>query len=813
MKEVNPNDIVMLDPYDFQRQFAMSLYVPNIQNRLLVQKTDEEGKPLDGATFALYKQSDATITDGTYTIQNEANPVQRSQKTGTIAEGVNGEIKGAATFSGIPKGKYYLIETEAPGGFEKNPTAVPVIVDDTGVYADAGKEEDMVSVNLGVGKLVKSMVQFAADDDIDATLHDIKAALETGTYSKEGEETGTWTWNENTNWSEATHLSYSTNDAVLEYAPISEEYPNVLSYDKGWGRLSIRQCMDHDDIIQSPKQPLGDQSLNNLFSGTTMVVVGNQRQAAGKLSITKNVAGLDEDIASQLSFDITLTAEPKNLNGGTVYRMKDGETSEKVPFSEEGKATLSIHDGETITLQVPAGVTITVKEDAVSGFTVAYEDTSSASEAVSVSEQSQGISVTIEEKADKAITITNTFDSGNAVAEIIPAINKTFTGSGWNIGDAVSFQIEAMTEDTPVPNPNRITITKSSDSTASASFAPIIFTEAGTYQYKITENEGDLNRVKYDTSVYTLSVTVTDNEERGLTVSNWSIKKNGKPADEIVFTNHRSSGSHRPDPDPDDDKPSLNTEDHYGYIIGYPVDYYTGLPTEDQTKKPVKPQGNITRAEVATIYFRMLTDESRNHFWSQDSGYPDVALADWFNNAIATLSNGGIISGYPDGTFDPNGYITRAEFAVIAARFFDMDYQGEDLFPDIDGHWAQDYINQAAEDGFIEGYPDGTFGPDKYITRAEAVTLVNRTLDRHPDPDHFLEDMLVWPDNLDTEQWYYADMQEATNSHEYQVKKDAQGNEYEVWTKVLPVRDWEAFEKEWSDANSAENPGEVVGKN
>ena len=812
LKEVNPNDIVMLDPYDFQRQFAMSLYVPNIQNRLLVQKTDEEGKPLDGATFALYNQIDVTITDGTYIITEQTNPVQTSQKTGTITEGVSENIEGAATFSGIPEGKYYLIETKAPAGFEKNPTAVPVIVDDTGVYADAGKEEDMVSVNLGVGKLVKSMVQFAEDDDIDATLHDIKAALETGTYSKEGEETGTWTWNENTNWSEATHLSYSTNDAVLEYAPISEEYPNVLSYDKGWGRLSIRQCMDHDDIIQSPKQPLGDQSLNNLFSGTTMVVVGNQRQAAGKLSITKNVAGLDEDIASQLSFDITLTAEPKNLNGGTVYRMKDGETSEKVPFSEEGKATLSIHDGETITLQVPAGVTITVKEDAVSGFTVAYEDTSSASEAVSVSEQSQGISVTIEEKADKAITIINTFDSGNAVAEIIPAINKTFTGSGWNIGDAVYFQIEAMTEDTPVPNPNRITITKSSDSTASASFAPIIFTEAGTYQYKITENEGDLNRVKYDTSVYTLSVTV-ENKGGKLTVDDWNIEKNEEPADEIVFTNHRSSGSHRPDPDPDDDKPSLNTEDHYGYIIGYPVDYYTGLPTEDQTKKPVKPQGNITRAEVATIYFRMLTDESRNHFWSQDSGYPDVALADWFNNAISTLSNGGIISGYPDGTFDPNGYITRAEFAVIAARFFDMDYQGEDLFPDIDGHWAQDYINQAAENGFIEGYPDGTFGPDKYITRAEAVTLVNRTLDRHPDPDHFLEDMLVWPDNLDTEQWYYADMQEATNSHEYQVKKDAQGNEYEVWTKVLPVRDWEAFEKEWSDANSAENPGEVVGKN
>ncbi|MFR1516280.1 MAG: S-layer homology domain-containing protein [Evtepia gabavorous] len=819
LKEVNPNDIVMLDPSEFQRQFAMSLYVPNIQNRLLVQKTDEEGKPLDGATFALYKQSDVTITDGKYTITEQTGPVQTSEETGTITEGVSENIEGAATFSGIPKGEYYLIETEAPAGFEKNPTAVPVIVDNTGVYADAGDQNDMVSVNLGVGKLVKSMVQFAEDDDIDATLHDIKAALETGTYDNEAENPWTWTeadeetWN-STNPEEIMHLSYSSSNAVLEYGPI-EGYSNALTYDKGWGRLSIRQCLTHTDTneTKSPKQPLEDQSLNNLFSGTTMVVVGNKRQEAGTLCITKDVKGIDDNIASQLSFDITLTAEPKNLNGGTVYRMKENETrGEEVEF-KDGTATLSIHGGETITLQVPAGVTITVKEDAVSGFTVAYEDTSSASEAVSASEQSQGISVTIEEKADKAITITNTFDSGNAVAEIIPAINKTFTGSGWNIGDAVSFQIEAMTEDTPVPNPNRITITKSSDSTASASFAPIIFTEAGTYQYEITEDEGDLNRVKYDTSVYTLSVTVTDNEERGLTVSNWSIKKNGKPADEIVFTNHRSSGSHRPDPDPDDDKPSLNTEDHYGYIIGYPVDYYTGLPTEDQTKKPVKPQGNITRAEVATIYFRMLTDESRNHFWSQDSGYPDVALADWFNNAIATLSNGGIISGYPDGTFDPNGYITRAEFAVIAARFFDMDYQGEDLFPDIDGHWAQDYINQAAENGFIEGYPDGTFGPDKYITRAEAVTLVNRTLDRHPDPDHFLEDMLVWPDNLDTEQWYYADMQEATNSHEYQVKKDAQGNEYEVWTKVLPVRDWEAFEKEWSDANSAENPGEVVGKN
>lgn len=257
-------------------------------------------------------------------------------------------------------------------------------------------------------------------------------------------------------------------------------------------------------------------------------------------------------------------------------------------------------------------------------------------------------------------------------------------------------------------------------------------------------------------------------------------------------------------------KPSLNTKDHYGYIIGYPVDYYTGQPTTDQTKKPVRPEGKITRAEVATIYFRMLTDESRTKFWSQSSGYSDVKTGDWFNNAVSTLSNAGIIAGYEDGSFRPNGYITRAEFATIAARFFDVTYSGKDLFPDISGHWAKDYINQAANKGFVNGYEDGTFKPDRNITRAEAVTLVNRTLDRHPDKNHFTKDMLVWPDNMDQTKWYYADMQEATNSHTYQMKENSDKTKYENWTKTLSIRNWEALEKAWSNANSSQGNGNVV---
>lgn len=275
----------------------------------------------------------------------------------------------------------------------------------------------------------------------------------------------------------------------------------------------------------------------------------------------------------------------------------------------------------------------------------------------------------------------------------------------------------------------------------------------------------------------------------------------------VSFTNTYQKSS---SPSHGGDKPSLNTKDHYGYIIGYPVDYYTGEPTTDQTKKPVRPEGNITRAEVATIYFRMLTDESRTKFWSQSSPYADVKKEAWFNNAVCTLSNAGIINGYEDGSFRPNGYITRAEFATIAARFFDATYDGKDLFPDIDGHWAKDYINKAADKGFVNGYEDGTFRPDRNITRAEAVTLVNRTLDRHPDQNYFTKDMLVWPDNMDTTKWYYADMQEATNSHKYQMLTKSDKSKYEKWTKTLPIRDWEAFEKAWSDANSSKNPGNVV---
>ena len=308
-----------------------------------------------------------------------------------------------------------------------------------------------------------------------------------------------------------------------------------------------------------------------------------------------------------------------------------------------------------------------------------------------------------------------------------------------------------------------------------------------SYTYTVTEDE---------VPGYRTSIT-KDTEGKNLTFTITNTRKGGG-----------SSGGGGTVTIPDDVPTGLDLKNHYGYIIGYPVDYYTGKPTTDQTKKPVRPEGKITRAEVATIYFRMLTDENRAANWNQVSGFSDVKSSAWYNNAISTLTKAGILKGYEDGTFQPNGYITRAEFATIAIRFFSGVYEGEDLFPDIKGHWAEDYINNAANKGLVKGYEDGTFGPDRYITRAEAVTLVNRTLNRHPHNDGLHKDMLVWPDNMDTSKWYYADMQEATNSHEPDKNKTTADKEY--WGKMLPIRDWEALEKEWSNANSAPGEGEVV---
>lgn len=294
-----------------------------------------------------------------------------------------------------------------------------------------------------------------------------------------------------------------------------------------------------------------------------------------------------------------------------------------------------------------------------------------------------------------------------------------------------------------------------------------------------------------ENDIYTCKVTSVPIENTGTHVK-FTVSRAGFSPFVLVWDEYNTPIT--PIPEPDNSPVGLNTEDHVAYIIGY----------EDGT---VRPGANITRAEVATIFFRLLTDETRESYWSQSSGSTDVASGAWYNNAVSTLTRAGILDGYEDGSFRPNASITRAEFTKIAVSFFKhAGGASSNPFNDVpDSAWYAEFVKAAAELGLIDGYEDGTFRPNAPITRAEACTIVNRTLGRAPDKDNLLpeHEMLTWPDNS-RDAWYYAQIQEATNSHDYQWL-----GAIELWTAKLAERDWDALEKEWSNAYSAPG-GEVA---
>lgn len=247
------------------------------------------------------------------------------------------------------------------------------------------------------------------------------------------------------------------------------------------------------------------------------------------------------------------------------------------------------------------------------------------------------------------------------------------------------------------------------------------------------------------------------------------------------------------DDEEEPDTPALDKVNHFLYVEGYPEDYRTGEYSDNEDLWPVKPQGNITRAEVATIFYRLLKDEVREEIETDVNSFPDVNEDDWFNITVSSLANMGAISGYEDGTFRPNEPISRAELASMAVRFYDafeVEYE-EGTFLDVDGdEWYADAIAAAEELGIIGGYPDGTVRPNNNITRAETCAIVNRVLERRPHDEHLgdVEDMRTWPDNQPGA-WYYADMQEATNGHYYEWI-DIDGSKFEEWTEVDKDYDW-----------------------
>ena len=288
-----------------------------------------------------------------------------------------------------------------------------------------------------------------------------------------------------------------------------------------------------------------------------------------------------------------------------------------------------------------------------------------------------------------------------------------------------------------------------------------------------------------ETILYGKDYSVTSPKISGYTADKLVVSGTMPADNRTVTVTYTKNGGHHPRPKPtveieDDDALGLNTTDHFAYIVGY-------------GNSEVRPQNNITRAEVATIFFRLLTDDVRDENLTKTNRYSDVAATAWYNTAVSTLSSMGIITGYPDGTFRPNAAITRAEFAAIAARFDNDGDKTAAKFSDIATHWAKDEISIAYNNGWINGYPDGTFGPQRDITRAETMTLVNRVPNRQPETeDDLLPNMTVWTDNANPKAWYYLAVQEATNSHYYEFKTNSQ---YEKWTELRETREWQAPEQ------------------
>lgn len=387
-----------------------------------------------------------------------------------------------------------------------------------------------------------------------------------------------------------------------------------------------------------------------------------------------------------------------------------------------------------------------------------------------------------------------TFDFNDVVygdGKNTPAITKTVKGNvGRNFKETFKVAVEPKSE-------NAIDTMSSARYTGEAKVTysglkdiaflftandKLTFRNEGKYIYTVWEIPDGTSRMSYDTTEYTLTIVVAlDENTNTYQVESWQFTAGNReyPAALNIVNTYRAYHPSTPS------KPTLNTGDHYAYVMGYP----------DGT---VRPNGSITRAEVSAILFRLLSDETRDEYFTTESSFTDVKAGAWYNNSIATLEKAGVIvDTAKGGAFRPNEAITRAELAAMLAQFSDAKPVKGVKFSDVSAeHWAYEAIAIAAKMGWIEGYPDGTFRPDATITRAEMMTLVNRALERVPsDEDHLLSKrvMLTFPD-CKSGDWFYIAVQEATNSHTYE-RAATEKNGDEQWTALRANRDWTLLEK------------------
>lgn len=550
------------DMQPIDRVFSMNLYVTNIKNQLQVQKVDETGMPVNGAEFSLYEAEKVNVADdGTVTVQKDAVPYD-TVTTGTME--IPFKMEGGGTFPNngtntsskntiLKAGEYYLIETSAPKGYKLNDTAAHVIIDNTGIYADSGNVDDGLTVLRGVGSIMKSMVQFAANDKIDSTLYGIKVAPVNGEYNN-----GSFTW-DSADWNnekEIKHLQYQNGHGLLEYGLLDKDTSLddlTFAWDTGWSMLDIKQCLSHNNIAGNHTN-LEDADITNLFSGSVIVRIQNQR--VGNLRIEKKVESTTVTAPADATFTFKVTVK----KGENIIDLKDymdtvsKSNGSSVTVDSNGAATVTLHDNEYLTfLGLPYGTTYEVEEISVpSGYsaraTISQEGNTQATiDGVKVTGTIDQNDITNPVDAE-TVHYINTFD-GSTRATLTG--QKTFLYGKLSANQfQFTLEKENFTHDDGCSFTDSESVSVNADGTFQ--FPEITFTKEGTYIFNIKEvlpqNVSEDNpisgEIKYDTHTTIVTVTVTSKGDGTLesvvTYSNVNAQgDDARVTDKAAFTNYK----------------------------------------------------------------------------------------------------------------------------------------------------------------------------------------------------------------------------------------------------------------------------------
>ena len=527
------------DGTNFKRQFATRLLVTNIQNRLFVQKTDTEGKPVDGAKFALYTSRQVTTdANGKVVLKGEQTPYD-TLTTGSVGNPV--PLEGAGIFPNtsagnrpLVNGTYFLKEVSAPKGFLLNDTLTKVIVDDYGVHADAGTDDDGVSTFVGPGALMKSLGQFGAEADIDNTLTWIKGQRQTSDGTLDGNDNLSWN-NDAKGGEDEVHLKYGANGRVYQYGPTEEGKPYRLETETGWIRMGITQDVPGDTNAKGARANLDDMNLNALFTGATCVRVANEREAS--LEVTKKVAlpdGLTGNKDAEFTFKFTVpTTAGKTYkaavfeNAGTasekqVGKMFDLENGrEQTITADQTIRVYGLAEGDQYAVQeltdtdkMPAGFTLTKREqggNALSGEDDSISGTIAKQNANGTLAEANKLVFTNTYSVKPPVTLTNAFWA-----------QKVLRGRDWKDGDSFKIYLRAdkgtpmpaSAKDAPVSGKKQVVKTvKNGDK---FDFGNIEYAKPGTYTYLIAEATPSQNDASwlpgfgYSSASYRVTVTVKD---------------------------------------------------------------------------------------------------------------------------------------------------------------------------------------------------------------------------------------------------------------------------------------------------------------